>query len=160
MKLPSRKLTRGLKSLTSVYTSKPDSFAPDLEVVATYIEAEGKLLIMQLSSTKKDVGLWGFPAGKVKSGEILEEAALRELIEETGLKVEKPLKAIGSLYIDKPGVKFIYHLFGLELEKIEEITLSVEHQEYRWLSFEEAIKLPLVPGEKEALLYLQRRKND
>lgn len=43
------------------------------------------LLLVQ----RKDNGLWGLPAGTLELGEALEECALRELEEETGLKASK-----------------------------------------------------------------------
>ncbi|SNR25754.1 8-oxo-dGTP diphosphatase [Puniceibacterium sediminis] len=52
-----------------------------------------------------DAGLWGFPGGKVDPGETLEQAALRELIEETGVTAR--LRAsLGHLDIAAEGYRF------------------------------------------------------
>jgi ADP-ribose pyrophosphatase YjhB (NUDIX family) len=40
----------------------------------------GKILMMR----QNDNGLWTFPGGKLKEGEIAEQAAYREFFEETG----------------------------------------------------------------------------
>ncbi|MDG2779371.1 NUDIX domain-containing protein [Vibrio parahaemolyticus] len=43
------------------------------------------LLVQELTGSKK--GLWHIPSGSVESTEIPQEAALREIVEETGLEV-------------------------------------------------------------------------
>ncbi len=44
---------------------------------------------------------WTFPKGKVKSGETDEQAALREVEEETGLRCELGGELLGSAYRDR-----------------------------------------------------------
>lgn len=61
-------------------------------VVSALIEKDGKILLVKRKKSKKAFpGFWGIPTGKVKAGETLEEALIRETKEETGLKI-KPLK--------------------------------------------------------------------
>ena len=55
---------------------------------------DGKVLLQQ----RGDSGLWGFPGGAMELGESPQEAAVREVEEETGLKVEAG-ELIG-IYID------------------------------------------------------------
>src|SRR4051794_18099086 len=45
------------------------------------------LLSFRQGTGYKD-GLWGLPSGKVEAGETYAEAAVRELVEETGLRVD------------------------------------------------------------------------
>jgi len=40
-----------------------------------------------LLQQRKDNGCWGYPGGRIEMGEIVEEAAKRETLEETGLTV-------------------------------------------------------------------------
>src|ERR1700722_2366503 len=56
-----------------------------LTVVAALIEADGKLLVCQRRRGGAFELMWEFPGGKKKSGETLEAALERELLEELGV---------------------------------------------------------------------------
>lgn len=51
------------------------------------VVADGKLLMIRRSEREGDL-LWALPGGAIEAGETPEEAAVRETLEETGLKVE------------------------------------------------------------------------
>jgi len=60
--------------------------------------------------------LWEIPAGKIEEGESPEQAAKRELIEETGFKANA-LEKIGEIYVS-PGYTTEYmYLFKAEIKK-------------------------------------------
>jgi len=60
----------------------------DPKVAATCIvEREGQVL-MVCRGVQPGIGLWSIPGGYVDQGEVVEEAAVREVQEETGLDVE------------------------------------------------------------------------
>lgn len=48
---------------------------------------EGYVLLVRRANPP-DAGLWGFPGGKIEIGETIESAAVRELLEETGVRAE------------------------------------------------------------------------
>ncbi len=54
---------------------------------ASIIERKGKILMVR-RAIQPGYGLWSIPGGYVDRGEVVEEAAVREVWEETGLKVE------------------------------------------------------------------------
>lgn len=60
--------------------------APILMVGAAILilDEKNRLLLMKRS----DSGCWGSPGGAVEPGEIVEDAARRETLEETGLEIE------------------------------------------------------------------------
>lgn len=60
---------------------------------------------------KDSYGRWSLPKGLIDKGETVEQAALREVEEETGLKNLKIIKKLGS-------IKYIYTLKGQKIFKI------------------------------------------
>lgn len=56
--------------------------------VAVIIAREGRLLLGKRAPHTREPGKWSFPAGFVDRGEQVEDAARREALEETGLRVE------------------------------------------------------------------------
>lgn len=93
---------------------------------------ENRILFLR----RKD-GLWEFPGGGVDWGEHPEDSAVRELQEETGIAVQKPLKFVGitsAVYKKGEDEKHsIYIVYSAET-KNNIVQLSKEHDEYRWLS--------------------------
>jgi 8-oxo-dGTP pyrophosphatase MutT (NUDIX family) len=68
--------------------------------VAVVITRDGRFLLGRRGPGVRAPGKWSFPAGYVERGEVVEEAAIREAFEETGLTVELgPLIAL----ISSPG---------------------------------------------------------
>ncbi|PIL13806.1 hypothetical protein P775_27980 [Puniceibacterium antarcticum] len=69
----------------------------------------GAAVLLVRRRNPPDAGLWGYPGGKIDRGETLEEAALRELREETGVtaRMRAPL---GHLDIAAEGFRFRLHI--------------------------------------------------
>lgn len=64
--------------------------APAFRPIAAAIAAvflDGKILLVRRANPP-DAGRWGFPGGKIEAGETIENAAVRELREETGVDAE------------------------------------------------------------------------
>lgn len=134
---------------------KPANFQPAAETSGCYLEIDSKILLIQQGAGKTDEGQWGVPAGKVEKNETPEIAAKRELFEETGVQLLSPSQIVylGTLYIRKPRLDYVYHMFKVHLNEPPPICLSVEHTAYQWADTEEFNTLPLRPGVKEALQY-------
>jgi len=134
-----------------VYETKPEKFNPQAEVAACYLECDGKLLLLLNAPGDSEAGSWGVPAGKLESNEDPLHGAARELFEETSISIDSSqIQPIGSLYIRKPEVDYIYHLFRIKVTSRPEVRLSLEHQNYRWVSAEEMERMPIMIGGKEA----------
>jgi len=129
-----------------IYKDKPENFEPKFEIVSCYVEYNGNILILHRQDYKPEGNTWGLPAGKIDEGEDKISAMLRELEEETGIKKQADeLKFLETIYVKYPEYHFIYHMFKLILSDYPEIKLSdKEHKEYKWLSPDNVLKLPLV----------------
>ena len=102
---------------------------------------------------KHQKGHWAFPKGHPEPGEMPQETALRELKEETGLKVKHllPKEPLKEFYIFKQEGKLVEKTVTYYLAEVEgEVTLQREELEAcRWLSFGEAAKLATFPESKK-----------
>ena len=99
--------------------------------VALIFNEEGRFLIQQRSEEQMLGGLWEFPGGKLEEGETPEQAALREVREETGLavEVERPLTVVRHAYSH---FKITMHAFVCRLLGPMEDVPS-ENRPRRWI---------------------------
>lgn len=142
--------------LSHVYRQQPSHFVSAIDIAACYFECQGKFLFLKRSLGKPQEHTWGVPAGKFEKGEIPLEAVLRETQEETHVKLdEKTLDDLGRVFVRYPHLDFTYHMFHQEFTDFPEIKLSDEHEEYRWVTFKEALELPLISAGKESLFHLR-----
>ncbi len=128
--------------------------------VTYYKTDEGKIEYLILKRKKHWKG-WEFPKGKIERFECKKRAAIREVEEETGLKVlkvkrfrEKGEYLYAKRLWDRPDkVGQTYHLFAIEVEKDDKkIKLDpIEHNGYKWLNFNEALKTLTWANQKKCL---------
>jgi 8-oxo-dGTP diphosphatase len=84
--------------------------------------------------------LWVFPGGKIDPGESPEETAVRETLEETGLRV-RAVQVIGSRVHPVTGVLMVYVAAEPTTGPITVARESGELAEIRWVSVAEAEEL-------------------
>lgn len=102
-----------------------------------------------------EAGHWGFPKGHIEKGESLEEAALRELEEETSVSDVSPVSGFkGHLrYFFKRAGRGVFKTvtYFLVETKQKEVKLSLEHDRFEWLPFGQALEQLTFQDTKQVL---------
>ena len=95
------------------------------------------LLLKRAMDSFSRPGDWDFPGGNVLFGEPHDESILREVKEETGLTLNilHPVQII-SRFNEHTQTYYLIINYRARAES-EEITISNEHTEYKWVTFEE-----------------------
>jgi 8-oxo-dGTP diphosphatase len=91
---------------------------------------------------------WTLPKGKLDSGESFEEAALREVEEETGLRCRLVRELPSVEYADNKGRSKVVRYWLMQVEHDTGFVLNDEVDELRWL--EPADALSLLSYERDA----------
>lgn len=93
---------------------------------------------------------WTLPKGKLNGGETPEQAALREVFEETGLRAQIQRPAGCTAYVDGRGRdKTVYYWVMRPVEG--QFKPSAEVDELRWLPVEEAMRELTYPVDRALL---------
>ena len=140
----------------TVYLEKPHDFVVQREAAGCYFWCQNRLLMLKRHESKPQGGTWGVPAGKLEPDETARDALVREMKEELGLDVGNEIYDMGRLYVSLDSVSYIFHMFFKPCDEYPEITLALdENVEARWITYDEALLLPLIKAGKEALLCLK-----
>lgn len=105
---------------------------------------------------KDSYGRWTWPKGHIEKGEKPEEAALREISEETGLKKIKIEKKLGKqeYFFTLKGKKIFktVYIFLIKAQAREKLAIQTrEIEKGRWFLAEDAVKRIEYKGSKEFL---------
>lgn len=116
-----------------------------------YRRHEGKTEILLIRHVNG--GHWAFPKGHVEKGETEEETALREIREETGLKVKLDTGFRESVrYSPKPGVMKDVIYFAAKAKKTKNAKRQEEEvTDLCWLRPKEALVLVTYDNDKKIL---------
>lgn len=122
---------------------------PILHVVAAIFVSDSKVLACRRAAHKSAAGKWEFPGGKVEIGESSNEALVREIAEELGVRI-RVLEHfdISETHIDGQLIRLetaLCHLEGAELKS------STDHDSYIWVGAVEALKLDWAKPDLPAL---------
>lgn len=99
------------------------------------------LLLKRSASSKGNPGKWDLPGGKVDAGENFEEALIREVAEETGLRISVG-RVAGTAESELEMTRVIYLIMEGRVES-GEVSLSDEHDDYLWVDKQDLPKMDL-----------------
>lgn len=105
-------------------------------------------------------GFWQPITGEIEEDETSEEAVKREMAEEIGINnILQIIENVHHFILRETGKEEF--VLGVEVNSNEKVILDKniyqEHEEYKWCSYEEAIKLLKWEGNKEGLRKLMVR---
>ena len=119
------------------------------EVVTGIVKRGEDILLMRRSDKEFHFPrMWGGASGRIEEGEDPQEAACRELLEETSM-TSTPVN-IGEPFLVR-GDDIIWRVHPVLFEGSAEPVLNWEHCEYRWVSPAEARGMETVPRLDEVL---------
>ena len=138
-----------MKSLTEFISESQQKEYVD---VIIYSEEMEVLVLQRANYMKNFRGMWGVVGGSIEKGETPEEAALREVKEETGMSKENEdidyIKQIGKIKHNDGSISYLFQVWTVEVPNVK---ISKEHQRYKWISNTDQITGKWVPGIKEEI---------
>lgn len=112
--------------------------------VDSIVVQSGHILLIQRGEDRYGGGLWALPGGFVEPNETLAEAAIRELREETKLKVPTPVlrgSLVANKVYDEPyrdlrgrNISHAYHFRLSDVGELPKVKGSDDAQDARWFS--------------------------
>ena len=126
-----------------------------------YIEREGKLLLLYRNKKENDPneGKWIGVGGKIEEGETPDECVLREVMEETGLRLTE-YRLRGKVYFISEAwddeEMYLYSATGFE----GEIIRNCDEGDLCWVEKEKVFDLPMWEGDRAFLGQLLEGRRD
>ena len=113
---------------------------PVLVAVAVIEDKRGRILISRRHQGTHQGGLWEFPGGKVKPGEAVSDALIREIKEELGIVItaHQPLIRIRHDYPDKSVMLDVHRVITFSGEPA-----GCEGQQLKWVSAQSLRNFPM-----------------
>lgn len=115
-----------------------------VSIYAVLRNEKGEFLLLRRSeNSHSNPGKWDLPGGKLVRGEPLEEAAVREVWEETGISIV-PGDIAGYAAFELPGKKVVAIVYDGGYV-IADVKLSHEHMEYAWVPLADILEMNALP---------------
>ncbi|OIO64185.1 hypothetical protein AUJ68_06900 [Candidatus Woesearchaeota archaeon CG1_02_57_44] len=125
---------------------------------AVTLDGDKALIIRRSMDSKRHPGQWDLPGGKLETGEDMQEALIREIEEETGLKATD-IRLLCAFSQDEPSRYGIRLGYAVQVNgSNKDITLSHEHTEFAWVPVEQLAKIDTSEANMRIIAsYLQSR---
>lgn len=126
----------------------------DVYVVRPY-RAEWLVLALQRAVGTRCPGSWETVHGRIEPGERPEDAAVREVREESGLDLDRLYTVTCQpFYLHATGVVQMAVVFAAFVREGLDVELGPEHVRFEWLTMAEASSRFTWPREREALQHI------
>ena len=126
------------------------------EVVSSALIKDGKVLLLHRPDCCHSYpGKWSLVAGKIEDGETEEQAAAREVLEETGIEVGAPVARLPPVY-DREGStlwKVYPMLYGVDSDPV----LNPENDSFRWVVPSEIADVECVPRTRDVTVRMMQK---
>lgn len=106
-----------------------------LVAVGVIVVRQGRVLALRRAPHKPGAGIWESVSGRVAHGEALEDAAHRELREETGLTARRLVGPVDAYVMDRAGTPMCLVVYRADVEG--KAQRSSEHDALAWWSVDE-----------------------
>ncbi len=117
-----------------------------LVVACALVDPDGRVLMARRPEGKAMAGLWEFPGGKVQSGELPEDALIRELKEELGIDVTAA--CLAPLTFASHSYEAFHLLMPLYVcRKWSGMAVPKEGQELKWIKPARMRDYPMPPAD-------------
>jgi 8-oxo-dGTP pyrophosphatase MutT (NUDIX family) len=111
-----------------------------------------RVLALQRRLDTRCPGAWEPVHGHIDPGEAPEDAAIREVGEETGLAVERLYNVrVQPFYLHKTHTLQLAIVFAAFVAEPATVAIANEHQRAEWLSVDDALTRFAFPGERASL---------
>jgi dATP pyrophosphohydrolase len=112
-----------------------------------------EFLLLRRANNERYPGIWQMVTGSVNENEKAFTAALREILEETGLVPQKlwVVPNVNSFYSPEKDKVIMIPVFAALVSSASEVIISSEHSEYKWVTKEEAKKLLAWNGQRNSV---------
>ena len=126
----------------------------DVYVVRPYRD-EWLVLALQRALDTRCPTAWEAVHGRLEAGELPQDAAVREVREETGLEVDRLYSiTVQPFYLQAMSTVQLAVVFAAFVREPAQVSLGPEHQAHAWLSVPDAMRRFVWPREKEALQHI------
>ena len=117
---------------------------PDLRLCTLTYVVNGDCVLLIHRRREPHRGLWVAPGGKLEPGESPHEGAVREILEETGLRIELPqLRGVVTEVSSRSDYQWLLFLFRADRREASGEARASDEGELVWCPFDRMPSLPM-----------------
>jgi type II secretory ATPase GspE/PulE/Tfp pilus assembly ATPase PilB-like protein/8-oxo-dGTP pyrophosphatase MutT (NUDIX family) len=141
-----RRGRRSFRGMTSIEVGTVDV------IVIRPLPEGWRVLALRRAPGTRCPGAWEPVHGHIEAGEEPEDAAIREVREETGLSIERLyVVRVQPFYLRKVRAVEMAIVFAAFVSEPAAVAIAVEHDDHAWLTVEDALARYGFPGERASL---------